>query len=105
MSRIIYTTDEDFEKDITTGAVLVDFYADWCQPCKMIGTILDEIAEEYDGRLQVIKINIEENSITSSKFSIRTIPTLTIFQDGEAVGTKVGSLSKSQLVDFIDNKI
>lgn len=105
MSRIIYTTDEDFEKDISTGAVLVDFYADWCQPCKMVASILEEVADEYDGRLQVIKINIEENSITSSNFSIRTIPTLTIFQDGEAVGTKIGSVTKSQLVNFIDNNI
>jgi len=105
MSRIINTTDEDFEKDITAGAVLVDFYADWCQPCKMIGTILDEIADEYDGRLQVVKINIEENSIIPPKFSIRTIPTLILFQNGESVGTKIGSLSKSQLVDFIDTNI
>ncbi len=105
MSSIINTTDEDFEKDISAGAVLVDFYADWCQPCKMVAPILDEIAEEYDGQLQVVKINIEENTATPAKFSVRTIPTLTLFQNGDPVGSKIGTVTKSQLVDFIDNNI
>ena len=105
MSKIINTTDEDFEKDISAGAVLVDFYADWCQPCQMVAPILEEVAEEFDGRMEVVKINIEENSTIPPKFSIRTIPTLMIFQNGEVVGTKIGSVTKSQLVDFINNNI
>ena len=105
MSDIIDTSDEHFENDVSAGAVLVDFWAEWCGPCKMIAPILKEVAEEYDGRLQIVKLNIDENELTAPKFSVRGIPTLILFQDGEPVNTKVGALSKSQLVDFIDNNI
>ncbi len=105
MSEIINTTDEDFEKDVSAGAVLVDFWAEWCGPCKMIAPILLEVAKEYDGRLQIVKLNIDENEETAPKFGVRGIPTLTLFQDGEPVATKVGALSKSQLTDFLDNNL
>jgi len=105
MSEIINTNDEDFEKDIAAGAVLVDFWAEWCGPCKMVGPILVDLAEEYDGQLQIVKLDIDGNELTGPKFGVRGIPTLMIFQNGELKGTKVGALSKSQLKDFIDNNL
>jgi len=85
--------------------VLVDYWAEWRGPCKMIAPILDEMAEEYDGRLSVAKLNIDENEATPPKFGIRGIPTLMLFKDGSVVATKVGALSKSQLTAFIDSNI
>jgi len=105
MSDIINTTDENFEKDIAAGAVLVDFWAEWCGPCKMIAPILREIAKEYDGRLQVVKLDIDAHELTAPKFGVRGIPTLILFQDGTRVNTKVGALSKSQLTDFLNNNL
>jgi len=85
--------------------VLVDFWADWCGPCKMIAPLLDEIAGEYKGRLKVAKLNIDQNNRTPPTFGIRGIPTLLLFKNGEVEATKVGALSKSQLVAFVDSNL
>ncbi len=105
--RILETTDDRFESDILHSAqpVLLDFWAEWCGPCKAISPILDEIAEEYDGRVQVAKINIDENPKTPPKFGIRGIPTLLLFKDGTVANQKVGVLSKSQLTAFLDTNL
>ncbi|QEL54610.1 thioredoxin TrxA [Chromobacterium paludis] len=105
MSEIRHITDDSFEQDVLKAGlpVLVDYWAEWCGPCKMIAPILDEIAKEYDGRLQVMKLNIDQNEQTPPKFGIRGIPTLMLFKDGQVAGTKVGALSKSQLTAFIDS--
>ncbi|MDX2423375.1 MAG: thioredoxin TrxA [Amphritea sp.] len=96
-----------FELDVEggTGVTLVDFFADWCGPCKMIAPVLEEIAKEYDGKLKVCKLNIDENNETPPKFGIRGIPTLMLFKDGNVEATKVGALSKSQLAAFIEESI
>ncbi|MAZ43623.1 MAG: thioredoxin [Legionellales bacterium] len=85
--------------------VLLDFWAEWCGPCKMLSPILDEVAQNYDGRLKVVKINIDENPETPQKFAVRGIPTLMLFKGGNLEATKVGAMSKSQLVAFIDSNI
>ncbi|HNX71094.1 thioredoxin TrxA [Rivihabitans pingtungensis] len=105
--KILHVSDASFEEDVlkASGPVLVDYWAEWCGPCKMIAPILDEVAEEYDGRLRVAKLNIDENEATPPKFGIRGIPTLMLFKDGSVVATKVGALSKSQLTAFIDSNI
>jgi thioredoxin 1 len=105
--KIVYVTDDTFEQEVTKaeGTVLVDYWADWCGPCKMIAPILDEIAEEYAGRLKVAKLNIDENPNTPPKFGIRGIPTLMLFKGGEVEATKVGAVSKSQLTAFIDSNL
>jgi len=105
--KILHVSDASFEEDVlkASGPVLVDYWAEWCGPCKMIAPILDEVAEEYDGRLSVAKLNIDENEATPPKFGIRGIPTLMLFKDGSVVATKVGALSKSQLTAFIDSHI
>lgn len=105
--KILHVSDASFEEDVlkASGLVLVDYWAEWCGPCKMIAPILDEVAEEYDGRLSVAKLNIDENEATPPKFGIRGIPTLMLFKDGSVVATKVGALSKSQLTAFIDSNI
>ena len=104
--KISYVTDDTFEAEVVnaTGPVLVDYWADWCGPCKMIAPILDEIAEEYDGKLKIAKLNIDENPNTP-KFGIRGIPTLMIFKGGNVEATKVGAVSKSQLTAFIDSNL
>ena len=93
------TTDEDFEKDIkkSQSLVLVDFWAEWCAPCKQISPILEEIASEYESKIKVLKINIDENSQTPHKYNVRGIPTLMIFKNGNLIDTKVGSLPKSSI--------
>ena len=100
-------SDGDFEKDVlgSDTPVLVDFWAEWCGPCKMIAPILEEIASEYGGKIKICKMDVDANTNTAPKFGIRGIPTLIIFNNGEVAGTKVGALSKSQLSAFIDSVI
>ncbi len=102
--KIIHLTDDGFDKDVlqADGLVLVDFWAEWCGPCKMIAPILDEIANEFEGKLKVAKLNIDHNPATAPKFNIRGIPTLLLFRNGELAATKVGALSKGQLREFIE---
>lgn len=106
-SDIVYVTDDSFEQEVLQSEipVLVDYWAEWCGPCKMIAPILDEIVGEYAGKLKVAKLNIDENSSTPPKYGIRGIPTLMIFKDGDVEATKVGALSKSQLTAFIDSSL
>ena len=105
--HIHYVTDTNFETEVlqSTSPVLVDYWAEWCGPCKMIAPILDEVAKEYDGKLKVAKLNIDENQETPAKYGIRGIPTLMLFKGGNIEATKVGALSKSQLAAFIDSHL
>jgi thioredoxin 1 len=105
--HIHYVTDATFDAEVTQAAlpVLVDYWAEWCGPCRMIAPILDEIAKEYAGRLTIAKINVDENQQTPQKFGVRGIPTLMLFKNGNIEATKVGALSKSQLTAFIDSHI
>ena len=105
--HIHYVTDDTFEAEVLQSQqpVLVDYWAEWCGPCKRIAPILDEIAAEYAGKLKVAKVNIDENQQTPAKFGIRGIPTLMIFKNGNVEATKVGALSKSQLAAFIDSTL
>ena len=107
MSNIVYLSDASFEQDVlqSNTPVLVDYWAEWCGPCKMIAPLLDEVAAEYAGRITVAKLNIDENQDTPPKYGIRGIPTLMIFKDGKVEATKVGALNKSQLAAFIDQNI
>ena len=104
---IVHVTDASFEEEVlkAQGPVLVDYWAEWCGPCKMIAPILDEVAREYDGKLKVAKLNIDQNEATPPKFGIRGIPTLMIFKDGKVVATKVGAQAKCQMAAFIDSNI
>jgi len=106
-SDIVYVTDDTFEQEVLQSEipVLVDYWAEWCGPCKMIAPLLDEIVADYAGKLKIAKLNIDENSATPPKFGIRGIPTLMIFKDGDVEATKVGALSKSQLTAFIDSSL
>ncbi|MDH4456557.1 MAG: thioredoxin 1 [Pseudomonadota bacterium] len=105
--QIIHTSDDSFEQEVLQSQlpVLVDYWAEWCGPCKMIAPILDEVAKEYEGRIKVAKLNIDENQNTPPKYGIRGIPTLMLFKNGNVEATKVGALSKSQLTAFIDSNI
>lgn len=105
--NIVHVTDNSFEDEVIQSElpVLVDFWAEWCGPCKMIAPILEEMAEEYKGKLRVAKLNIDENPATPPKYGIRGIPTLMLFKNGNVEATKVGAVSKSQLSAFLDSNI
>ena len=105
--QIVDLTDGTFEQEVLNSdvPVVVDYWAEWCGPCKMIGPILEELAAEYGGKVKMAKINIDENPQTPPKFGIRSIPTLMVFKNGEVEGTKVGAASKSDLAAFIDSSI
>ena len=105
--KIAHITDDSFEEDVlgSEHPVLVDYWAEWCGPCKAIAPIVDQIAEEYAGKVKVAKLNIDENPATPPKYGIRGIPTLMLFKDGNVEATKVGAVSKSQLAAFIDSNI
>jgi len=105
--HIVHVSDDSFEQDVLQSdlPVLVDYWAEWCGPCKMIGPILNEIADEYQGKLKIAKLNIDENSGTPPQYGIRGIPTLMLFKNGSAAATKVGALSKGQLVEFINSNL
>ena len=108
MSSVIELHDEEnFNTDVLNSdmPVLVDFWAEWCGPCKMIAPILDDVAGDYAGKLKITKLNIDENNQTAPQYGIRGIPTLMIFKNGTAAATKVGAISKTQLVEFIDANI
>jgi len=104
---IKHISDDSFEKEVlqSTEPVLVDYWAEWCGPCKMIAPILDEVAGNYQGKLQIAKMNVDENREIPGKFGIRGIPTLMLFKNGQLAATKVGALSKSQLTEFIDQQL
>jgi thioredoxin 1 len=105
--HIHHVTDDTFEPEVLQAdkPVLVDYWAEWCGPCKMIAPLLDDIAKDYAGKLKVTKLNIDENQATPPKYGIRGIPTLMLFKNGNLAATKVGALSKSQLMAFIDSNI
>jgi thioredoxin 1 len=107
MSKILSVTDASFETEVLKSdkPVLVDFWAEWCGPCKMIAPVLDEISEPYSAKLKIAKVNVDENHATTVKYGIRTIPSLLLIKEGQVVATKIGALSKSQLTAFIDSHL
>jgi thioredoxin 1 len=104
---IVHTTDSSFESDVLQSDVpaLVDFWAAWCGPCKMIAPLLDELSTEYADRLKVCKVDVDSNPETAAKFNVRGIPTLLVFKNGTVEATKVGALSKAQLVEFVEGSL
>jgi thioredoxin 1 len=107
MADIQHVSDESFDSDVLKSdvPVLVDYWAEWCGPCKVIAPVLEEIASEYDGKMKVCKLDIDANEATPPKYGIRGIPTLMLFKNGNVEATKVGALSKSQLTAFLDSNI
>lgn len=105
--QIVHVSDETFQEEVLNSAqpVLIDYWAEWCGPCKMIAPVLEEIADDYSGKLKVAKLNIDDNPETPPKYGIRGIPTLMLFKNGNVEATKVGAVSKSQLMAFIDGNL
>jgi len=105
--NIVYVTDDSFENEVLKSStpILVDYWAEWCGPCKMIAPILDEIAGAYAGRVRIAKLNIDENPATPPKYGIRGIPTLMLFKNGNVEATKVGAVSRAQLAAFLDSNL
>lgn len=104
---IVHASDASFEQDVLKAdvPVLVDFWAPWCGPCKMIAPVLDDIAPQYEGKMKIVKINVDENQAVPGQYGVRGIPTLMVFKNGEVVATKVGALAKGQLLAFVDASI
>ena len=103
--NIVLVSDDSFDTDVlkAEGSVLVDFWAEWCGPCKMISPALEEIAKEMDGRVQIAKMNIDDNPMTPQKYGVRGIPTLMLFRDGQVAATKVGAMAKNQLQQWVES--
>lgn len=107
MSSLSHVTDASFEADVIKSdiPVLVDFWAEWCGPCRMIAPVLEDLANEYTGKIKIVKVNVDENSVSAATYGVRGIPTLLLFKNGQVVDTKVGALPKGQLAAFIDSNI
>ena len=107
MSEVLHINDADFETTVVQSdiPVLVDFWAPWCGPCKMIAPILDEIAPEFEGKAKIVKINVDDNQLVAGQFGVRSIPTLLLFKNGQLVATQVGALPKNQLAAFINQHL
>ena len=107
MSEVLHINDADFETVVAQSdiPVLVDFWAPWCGPCKMIAPILDEIAPEFEGKAKIVKINVDDNQLVAGQFGVRSIPTLLLFKNGQLVATQVGALPKNQLAAFINQHL
>lgn len=107
MEKIIHLTDDNFQESILKNKklILIDFWAEWCNPCKIISPILDEIAKEYYDKICIMKLNVEKNSTIPSKYNIRSIPTLLLFKNGNLIDKKIGLISKTELIKFLEKKI
>ena len=105
--KIVHTNDENFDADVLNSdkAVLLDFWAEWCSPCKMIAPLLDEAADQYEDKLKIAKINIDENPNTPAKYQIRSIPTLMLFKDGSVLAQKLGAMPKKDLTEFLETNL